>query len=188
MRWIPVALALFTVGCGSEQPGVLERFERMIEQPRAEAYAPSRVFGDGKVMQTPPEGTVPWNAPELARVTTDTRPTMQTLERGRDRFEIICATCHGVRGDGQTPVAAAMEVRRPPSLHSARVRALAAKRVYEVITEGYGLMPSYAAQLDEADRRAVVAYVRALQLSQSARVADLPDDMRHELADQAAHP
>lgn len=181
-------LALLAVGCGSEQPGVFERLERMIDQPRAEAYAPSRVFADGKVMQTPPDGTVPRNAAEIGTATMDTRPTMAMLQRGRDRFEILCATCHGVRGDGQTPVAAAMEVRRPPSLHSQRVRDLSAKRVYEVITLGYGLMPSYAAQLDPADRRAVVAYVRALQLSQSARVADLPDEMRRELAGNGGKP
>jgi mono/diheme cytochrome c family protein len=182
MRWMPSVLALLAVGCGSEQPAVLERFERMIDQPRGEAYAPSHAFGDGKVMQTPPEGTLPWSAAELPGTAMDTRPTMAMLERGRDRFEIICATCHGVRGDGQTPVAAAMEVRRPPSLHGERVRALSAKRVYEVITQGYGLMPSYAAQLDEADRGAVVAYVRALQLSQSARLSDLPEKMQQELA------
>jgi mono/diheme cytochrome c family protein len=181
-------LALLVARCGSERPGVLERFERMIDQPRAEAYAPSRTFGDGKVMQTPPEGTVPWNAAEPRGTTTGLHPTMAMLERGRDRFEILCATCHGVRGDGRTPVAAAMEVRRPPSLHSARVRALSAERVDEVVTRGYGLMPSYAAQLDEADRAAVVAYVRALQLSQSARLADLPDEMRRELASHAGQP
>jgi mono/diheme cytochrome c family protein len=85
---------------------------------------------------------------------------------GRTRFEIFCATCHGTLGTGQTQVAENMRLRKPPSLHSAAIRAYPPGRIFAVISRGYGLMPSYAGQLSVADRWAVVAYVQALQLSQ----------------------
>jgi hypothetical protein len=93
--------------------------------------------------------------------------TRPLLERGRDRFEIYCAACHGVLGNGDTVVADRMALRRPRSLLEDEVRKEPAGEIYSVIVHGYGLMTSYAAQLPVEDRWAVVAYLRALQVSQS---------------------
>jgi mono/diheme cytochrome c family protein len=85
------------------------------------------------------------------------------LERGRDRFERICAPCHGVAADGESPVARAMTLRRPPSLVDAAAARLADDRIVTVIATGYGLMPSYRVLLSVPDRIAVLHYIRALQ-------------------------
>jgi mono/diheme cytochrome c family protein len=85
------------------------------------------------------------------------------IERGRDRFERICAPCHGVAGDGQSPVALAMAVRRPPPLVDAAAARLADDRILTVIATGYGLMPSYRVLVAPPDRYAILHYIRALQ-------------------------
>jgi mono/diheme cytochrome c family protein len=107
--------------------------------------------------------------------------TRALLDRGRDRFAITCAACHGLAGDGETAVAHAMERRRPPSLHETRIRELAPGALYRVIELGYGLMPSYAGALDVDDRWAVVAYVRTLQLAWTAQLDRLPSRIRDDL-------
>ena len=92
------------------------------------------------------------------------------LEHGRERFEILCAACHGITGDSESVVAGNMDLRKPPSLHEDRIRAFPAGRLYRVIRVGYGLMPSYAAQLSVDERWGVVAYVqRAAVQSQRTR-------------------
>jgi mono/diheme cytochrome c family protein len=100
--------------------------------------------------------------------------TRALLDRGRRRFAIACATCHGVAGDGDSPVARTMQRRRPPSLHEPRLVALGPGALYRVIIDGYGLMPSYAKLVAPDDRWAVVAYVRTLQLAWRVRLAALP--------------
>jgi mono/diheme cytochrome c family protein len=106
--------------------------------------------------------------------------TRELLVEGRRRFEIHCAACHGLVGDGVSRVAADMTLRRPPSLLEASVRGFPDGRVYAAIARGYGLMPAYARDLDVAQRWAVVAYVRALQRSQAVPLADLPPALRAE--------
>src|SRR5690606_17135490 len=91
----------------------------------------------------------------------------ELLARGEDRFRIFCRTCHGALGDGRSEVAENMKLRKPPSLHEARIREFSPGKLYRVVSEGYGLMPGYAAELPYRDRWAVVAFVRALQLSQN---------------------
>ncbi|HEY0250590.1 MAG TPA: cytochrome c, partial [Kofleriaceae bacterium] len=81
---------------------------------------------------------------------------------------VVCATCHGPEGDGNSPVADAMQRRRPPSLFEPKITALAPREMYRVITEGYGLMPSLRDLVPPKDRWAVVAYVRTLELSRRA--------------------
>jgi mono/diheme cytochrome c family protein len=110
--------------------------------------------------------------------------TRALLDRGRERFEIICATCHGPRGDGRSEVARHMERRQPPSLLDARVRAFPDGRVFRVAGEGYGFMPGYARDLGVEDRWAVVAYLRALELSQAVPLDALPPGLRRA-ADEA---
>jgi mono/diheme cytochrome c family protein len=106
--------------------------------------------------------------------------TMALLERGRQRFDIYCAPCHGRSGDGN-----GMIVQRgfphPPSYDSDALRNAPSQHFYDVITHGYGVMFSYADRVGPADRWAIVAYIRALQASASATVADVPPDKRSAL-------
>jgi mono/diheme cytochrome c family protein len=108
----------------------------------------------------------------------------QLMLRGQDRYNVYCAPCHGRTGKGD-----GMIVRRgyraPMSFHDARLRQAPPGYIFDVITHGFGAMPDYAAQLPPTDRWAVAAYIAALQLSQNARLSDVPDDRRGEL-DKAA--
>jgi len=166
--------------------------ERMLDQKRADPFEASSVFSDGMAMRAPPAGTVAANArlgpPELVSGRRDGKYVERIpiaidaarLERGEQRYQVFCRACHGALGDAESPVAAAMQLRRPVSLHEPRIVALPAGAVYRAISEGFGLMPSYATQLEVEDRWAVVAYVQALQLSQSAKLAELPEELQLE--------
>jgi mono/diheme cytochrome c family protein len=111
--------------------------------------------------------------------------TMEMLERGQQRFDIYCAVCHGRTGEGN-----GMIVRRgfptPPSFHIDRLREAPVGHFVEVINNGYGLMYSYASRVQPADRWAIAAYIRALQLSQHAGLADAPADEQAKLEQEAA--
>jgi mono/diheme cytochrome c family protein len=106
--------------------------------------------------------------------------TMALLERGRQRFDIYCAPCHGRFGDGS-----GMIVQRgfphPPSYYSDALRNAPSQHFYDVITHGYGVMFPYAERVEPADRWAIVAYIRALQASATAKIADVPADQRSAL-------
>ncbi|HTV19136.1 MAG TPA: cytochrome c [Polyangiaceae bacterium] len=170
-------------------------FERMLDQPKAEPFEKSAFFDNGLSMRAPPAGTVPvtrvMGPSELVsgrtaagEYTTHIPVPLDAalLDRGEDRFRIFCRTCHGTLGDGRSAVAENMKLRKPPSLHEPRLRSYAPGRLYRVVTEGYGLMPSYAESLSIADRWAVVAFVRALQLSQNVPLAELPATLHEEAA------
>jgi hypothetical protein len=170
---------------------------RMLQQPRRNAYTEDSFFANGMTMQHPPSGTIARDElVEIPIVMTGVdqgryveslpmRVDRPMIERGRARFDTYCAACHGVRGNGTSIVAEKMELKRPPSLIIPPIADYPPGQVFERITDGYGLMPSYSAQLSVDDRWAVVAYVRALELSQHARVAELPDTIRDELAKEA---
>jgi mono/diheme cytochrome c family protein len=106
--------------------------------------------------------------------------TRATLDRGRQRYNIYCMPCHGLAGYGD-----GMVVQRgfspPPSFHNDRLRQAPVGHFVDVITNGYGAMYSYAARVGPADRWAITAYIRALQLSQHASVADVPPDELQKL-------
>lgn len=102
------------------------------------------------------------------------------VARGRQRFGIYCTPCHGQTGHGDGMVVK-RGYRRPPSFHQDRLRREKPGYFFDVITNGFGSMPDYAAQIPPADRWAIVAYVRALQLSQYASLDDVPADKRKEL-------
>ena len=108
------------------------------------------------------------------------------LERGRERFDISCAPCHGTIGDGSSVIAQKMSLRPPPSLLGDSVRAAADGKLEEVVRVGWGTMAGYESQLTSRDRWAVVAYVRALQLSQRAPLDLAPADERQRLAAEPA--
>lgn len=158
---------------------------RMRDQRRADAYAPSAVFPNGMVLQPPPEGTVPRERIVDAEGRTTGvvagRPvgaipiqsTRAVIDRGHERYGIYCAPCHGVAADGESVIASNMRPPRPPSLVSPRVRALPPGAIYRVIVNGFGRMPSYAAELTVDERWAIVAYLRTLQPADtSARTGD----------------
>jgi mono/diheme cytochrome c family protein len=186
------------VACSTRETWVKPEpsLERMLAPPRATAFGPSAVFDDGAAMRTPPDGTVPIERGTDRVVTTGVERdayveqvplpmTRALLETGRARFRVVCAACHGILGSGESPVADNMRVRRPRSLHDPEVRAFTAGKLFRTISQGYGLMPSYAAELDVRERWAVVAYVKALELSQNALVAELPAELRAALAKEA---
>ncbi len=154
----------------------------MLEQRRADPYAASSAFADGKTMRPLPRGVVARDDQSDSA-----RPaiTHALLTTGRTHFETLCATCHGIAGDGQSVVATKMLSRPPPSLHERRYRDLSPEQLFAIITQGYGLMPSYADLLRVDERWAVIAYVQALQLSQDAPVASLPLNVREALAKEA---
>jgi mono/diheme cytochrome c family protein len=166
--------------------------ERMIDQPVAKPFRGSPYFEDGRVMQAPPENTVPVNrvlGPEPLIEGTDRGVFVNTfpvrldraaMERGRTRFDVFCAACHGVDGSGTSQVAIHMELRKPPALIAEPVRSYPLGRVYRAITHGYGLMPAYQRDLSLADRWAVTGYVRALQRSRETAIASLPESVRRE--------
>ena len=108
------------------------------------------------------------------------RVDAQVMARGRERYDIYCSPCHGRTGIGDGMVVR-RGYRRPPSIHDDRLRKAAAGHYFDVITNGFGAMPDYAAQIRAEDRWAVIAYIRALQLSEHATVADLPAAERDRL-------
>lgn len=164
----------------------------MADQPRYKPLAKSTFFGDDRSVRPLVPGTVArgqLDADEAFHtgkvgdqpVATLPLPLMrELLERGRERFDIFCAPCHGRVGNGD-----GMVVRRgfrpPPPYHIDRLRQAPVGHFFDVITHGFGAMPDYAAQVPPRDRWAIVAYIRALQLSQHASLADVPPQERQRL-------
>jgi len=189
MRTLLVIAALgLLAGCGAEDP-----LQRMQIQPKYVWYNPNPIFPDGRAMRTPPEGTVPRERLSLIGIENargqdgqyltalPVKLTPELLAKGQKRFNITCATCHGMVGDGQSIVARNMALRPPPSLHLPKYQGKSVGYFYDVITNGYGLMASYANEIPEEERWAVVAYVQALQLSQNATLDKVPADERAKL-------
>ena len=180
---LPVIAAVLLTAC--------PRLDPMQRQQKYKAYQASEYYDDGLAMRQPPPGTVPYGGLVEQVVATgrgaDGKPVAlspvpvdaRLLALGRQRFDITCAVCHGVLGDGESQVALNMALRRPPSLHL--YRDVPDGHIYQVVTEGFGLMPSYAHTLSVRDRWAIVAYVRALQLSQNATLDQLPPEGRRQL-------
>lgn len=194
---VSVLLAVLVAGCESNGvEGGLD-FERMVVQPKSDAYEGSGLFADGRAMRSPPEHVVRNDQPADAVLRTGRRNavwvehspvpfTTAVLERGRDRFGVYCAPCHGFGGTAGTPIGQAMRLQPPPSLHEPRIRALSDGYLFGVVSGGYGLMPSYANQLPARDRWAVVGYVRALQLSRRVVLDSLAPAQRASIVDELA--
>ncbi len=96
------------------------------------------------------------------------------MQRGHERYYIYCSPCHGLDGKGDGMIVE-RGFPKPPSYHTDRLRAAPARHFFDVITKGYGVMYPYAARVTPEDRWAIVAYVRALQMSQQARLSDVPE-------------
>jgi mono/diheme cytochrome c family protein len=155
-------------------------------QPRENPLSRNEFFSDHRSERLPVEGTVArgdlradtyFYTGKVGNNPGDVMPfpvTKQVLERGRERYNIFCAPCHSRLGDGNGFVPSRGFSRKPPSFHDARLQKAPVGYFYDVITEGFGIMPDYASQIPPQDRWNIVAYVRALQLSQNATMADVP--------------
>ncbi len=110
--------------------------------------------------------------------------TRPVLERGRERYNIYCAPCHDRTGNAQGTVVR-RGLRPPPSYHIDRMREVPVGHFFDVMTNGFGAMADYADRIPPQDRWAIVAYIRALQLSQRATVADVPPEERARLLEKA---
>jgi mono/diheme cytochrome c family protein len=160
----------------------------MANQPRVNPLAPSEFFADGRSERPAIENTVARGSLEtdaLSAVPKDSNAfplplTKELLQRGQERYGIFCAPCHGAAGNGLGMVAI-RGMKHPPSFHDDRLRAEPNGYLYDVVTNGFGAMYSYSAQIPPRDRWAVIAYVRALQLSRNAPANELPAGLREKL-------
>jgi mono/diheme cytochrome c family protein len=155
-------------------------------QPRQNPLSRSDFFPDQRSERPPVEGTVArgdlradayFYTGKIGNNPGDVMPfpvTKEVLEHGRERYNIFCAPCHSRLGDGNGFVPSRGFARKPPSYHIARLQKAPLGYFFDVITNGFGIMPDYASQIPPQDRWDIVAYVRALQLSQNATMADVP--------------
>ena len=164
----------------------------MHDQPKFKPLSSSSFFEDGRSGRPPVPGTV---ARGLLRDDThlytgksgttllDTFPLAineQSLKHGRERYDIFCSVCHGRTGHGEGMVVR-RGFRQPPSFHIDRLRVAPVGHFFDVITRGFGAMPDYAALIPPRDRWEIIAYVRALQLSQQTSIADVSAEGLNQL-------
>lgn len=175
-------LAIVATGCRQD----------MHDQPKYRAYSYSGLWNDSRSMRPRVDNTI-----ARGQLKTDAalyrgrngdqlvselpvKLSRELLARGQNRYAIYCTPCHGATGDG-----AGMVVQRgfkhPPSYHIERLRNQPVGHFYDVITNGYGSMISYASRIPTQDRWAIVAYIRALQLSQNATINDVSEADRPKL-------
>lgn len=170
------AVAVFSAGCNTD----------MWRQPRQDPMDHSEFFADGQAARPLVPGTIARdhlreddafftgykNGKVIKEIPVPV--TMDLLKRGQERFTIYCTPCHGALGDGEGMIAhRGFKLKRPPgNYHTDRLRNMPAGHFYDVITNGYGTMFSYASRVEPQDRWAIVAYIRALQLSQHALISD----------------
>ena len=165
----------------------------MANQPKNRPLSPSEFFGDGRSERPLVENAVAHGAiaDDELFVPKDSNNfpltvDLKLLGRGEERYNIFCSPCHGLQGDGNGMVAM-RGMKRPPSYHQERLRQVPNGYVYDVITNGFGQMLGYSAQIPLRDRWAIIAYIRALQLSRNMKAADLPAELRERL-NQSATP
>ncbi len=164
----------------------------MHDQPKYTPLRQSDFFADGRASRPVPLGTVArghlrdreaFYEGKIGGKPVDQIPfplTREVLLRGQERFNIFCAPCHDRLGNG-LGMAVRRGFRRPPTYHTDRLRQLPVGEIFDVITNGFGAMPDYSAQVPPEDRWAIVAYLRVLQYSQNANIADVPPEARGEL-------
>ncbi|HVR42073.1 MAG TPA: cytochrome c [Thermoanaerobaculia bacterium] len=185
-RIAPLALGVVLALAACRPP------QKMADQPSYRPLEPSLLFADGMSARQPVPGTVPrgglrdeslLHTGRIGGVPVDAYPFeigREDLERGRERYEIFCSPCHGMVGAGDGMIVE-RGFRRPPSFHSELLRERTAGHFYDVIANGFGVMPPYAAQIPVRDRWLIVAWIRVLQLSQDAPLAEVPEAERAQL-------
>ena len=188
-RSVALALTILAIagsGCYTQEMG---------EEGRLKPLEASEFFEDGMTARQPVEGTVArgqlFNDDHLYRGIVDGAPaetfpfevTAEVLERGRERYEIFCTPCHDQIGTGNG-IVVQRGFRRPRSFHVDALRTSPPGYFYDVMTNGFGLMPSYAPQIPVEDRWAIAGYIRALQLAQNATEDDLAAEDLEQLGAQ----
>ena len=184
-----VAVSLALAGCRQD----------MHDAPRYEPLEASTFFANGQASRALVANTVPrgllredthLNEGRVDGQLATTFPmavTPAVMQRGQERFNVFCSPCHGRTGSGNGMVVQ-RGFRAPPSYHEERLRNAPVGYFFDVMTNGFGAMQDYRAQVDVNDRWAIAAYIRALQLSQHSTVGDVPPDKRPELdAPQSSH-
>jgi len=181
--------ALLFFGCADDLR------QDMATQPKNRPLSPSDFFTDGRSERPLIENTVAHGAidndvynvsKEFPGFPAAIKLDEKLLTRGEDRYKIFCTPCHGLQGDGQGMIAM-RGMKHPPSYHIDRLRQAPNGYFYDVITNGFGSMYSYSERISPADRWAIIAYVRALQLSRNAKAGDLSADLRQKLSSDAMH-
>jgi mono/diheme cytochrome c family protein len=179
--WL-IGLSLCVSGCRQD----------MHDQPKFIPLRESTFFGDARSARALVPGTVArgqlhddalFETGKVANADATVFPfpvDAQVLARGRERFDIFCAPCHGRTGIGDGMVVR-RGYRRPPSYHDDRLRNVPVGHFIDVMANGFGAMPDYADQIGARDRWAIAAYIRALQLSEHAALADVPEGERGKL-------
>ena len=159
----------------------------MANQPKNLPLSPSDFFEDGRSERPLVENTVAHGsiASDELVISKESNAfplqlSAELLEHGRQRYGIFCSPCHGLQGDGNG-MAANRGMKHPPSYHQERLRHSPNGYYFDVVTNGFGGMLGYSAQIPPADRWAIVAYIRALQLSRNAKASDLPAELRQKL-------
>ena len=175
------AVALFLSG------GCRYLKQDMANQPKNLPLSPSDFFADGRSERAPVENTVARGSlvDDGLYLPKDSNAfplpvNRELLERGQSRYKIFCTPCHGLQGDGNGMISM-RGMKHPPSFHQDRLRQAPNGYFFDNITNGFGAMYGYSAQIPPRDRWAIIAYVRALQLSRNAKVADLPAELREKL-------
>jgi mono/diheme cytochrome c family protein len=158
----------------------------MDSQPKYHEYEPSGLFRNGQVLQAPVPGTVARDEPTGAQEAT-AKPAMTAdlLARGRAEYNVFCSPCHDRVGTGRG-IVVERGMPQPASFHEERLRAADDQHFYDAISNGFGAMYSFSSRIRPRDRWAIVAYLRALQLSQHAKLADLPPEARDRLLAEKA--
>lgn len=180
-----IAAAALATGCRQD----------MHDQPRYRPLAASNFFPDGRSARPAVEGAVargylkndiPLYYGKVARDSKEfvadipVKVDKALLTRGQDRYNIYCSPCHGASGDGEGMVVQ-RGLKHPPTYHSDKMHKQPVGYYFDVITNGFGVMPSYASRIPVNDRWAIIAYVRALQLSRAATLDDVPPAERARL-------
>jgi len=170
--------------------------QKMFNQPRYDPLEPSTFFADGMSARPRIAGTVArgelivnefFTTGKMGGQVANGFPipvTEALVDRGQQRFDVYCSPCHSRLGDGLGMIPA-RGYRRPPSFHTDTLRKQPSGHFFDVITNGFGAMPQYGTIIPPQDRWAIVAYIRALQLSQNATVNDVPPDQRAALSGAA---
>ena len=184
-RMAAVALAFALLSLGACR-------QKMANQPRYDPLEASDFFADGMSARPRIDGTVArgeltsnpfFDTGKIDGVAVDGFPmavTAEVLDAGQERFDIYCSQCHGRTGDGNGMIPA-RGYRRPPSFHTETLRTATTGHFFDVMTNGFGAMPPYGKMIPPGDRWAITAYIRALQLSQHANIADVPAKDRARL-------
>ncbi len=181
-KWILTSSAILLSACRQD----------MHDQPRYKPFAATDFFGDGRSARPAIEGTVARGhlridqaryAGKLNDQEIDYFPfpiTRSDLERGQERFNIYCSPCHSRIGDGNGMVVR-RGFRQAASYHTEKLIKAPVGHFFDVMTNGFGAMPSYASRIEPDDRWRIAAYVRVLQFSQNASLDDVPNDMRPQM-------